>query len=93
VIAIAQGPGDGVRGTIVVPAGGVVSVDVGVNESEVELTEVGGGFSSKATVEPGKTANIPIPGVQGGSVLILKLGKGPRARMMVIEVISALGGR
>lgn len=81
------------RGTIVVPVGGTVNVDVGVNETDVELTEVGGGFSSTATVEPGKTASLPIPGVPGGAVLILKLGKGPRARMMVIEVVSAVGGR
>lgn len=80
--------GEGVRGPQVVPVGGVITVDVGPNDSSVEIQDGVSGNTRSYDVEPGKTTQIPVPPVPAGTALIVTVGRGRRARQILIEVIS-----
>jgi hypothetical protein len=84
-----EGGNDGLRGSTVVMQGGSISVDVGPNDSSVEISQVGGGPVTTVPVTPGKAASIPLPNVPGGAVLYVRVGRGNRARIMVVEVVSS----
>lgn len=86
-----QGGGEGLRGTVVVPQGGTINLDIGANDTTVEISQVGGGPVTSHAVTPGKEASIPIPGFAGGAVLYVRVGTGNRARLIVVEVVSTFG--
>ncbi|MBL8724818.1 MAG: hypothetical protein JNK49_12280 [Planctomycetes bacterium] len=65
-----------------------MTVEVGPNDSTVEVKDGDPNHTKSYDVEPGKTANIPIPGVPAGTVLLIKVGRGARARMIWVEVVS-----
>lgn len=81
--------GEGVRSPSTVTAGGTITVDVGPNDDTVEVTNGSTGTTKNNEVAPGKTASIPIPNVPGGTILYISVGKGPRARSIIVEVISS----
>jgi len=81
--------GEGVRAPSVVTAGGSVTVDVGPNDDTVSVSNAGTGERSDHDVAPGKSNVIPIPNVPGGTWLYIKVGKGLRARVIAVEVISS----
>lgn len=83
-----QDPGGGIRGPTVVAEGGSITVDLAPNDTTVEVSEAGGGFHQSTEVPPGKSATVPIPGVRAGAVLYVRIGRGPRARLLVVEVVS-----
>jgi hypothetical protein len=80
--------GEGVRAVTPVPQGGTIEVDVGANDSTVEVS--GGNLQGTTVhqVEPGKRASIPVPAVPGGTILSICIGKGLRARIVLIEVVA-----
>ncbi|MCC7064565.1 MAG: hypothetical protein IT456_17255 [Planctomycetes bacterium] len=84
-----QGGNEGLRGSSVVVQGGSVNVDVGPNDTSVEISQVGGGPVTTIPVTPGKETSVPIPNVPGGAVLYVRVGRGNRARIMVVEVVSS----
>ena len=83
-----QGGGQGVRTAAPVVQGGSVEVDVGPNDSTVEISVAGADHTSSVKVEPNKRASIPVPPVPGGTLLFISVGKGARAQVIVVEVIA-----
>jgi len=85
-----QGGGSGLRGPQAVPQGGTIQVEIGPNDTEVEVSEAGVGTPTRHPVPPGKTATIPVPNVPGGTLLYVSVGKGRRARIILVEVFALL---
>ncbi len=81
-----QNAGEGVRS---VQQGGTISVNVGPNDTSVDVKVAGSSDSSTFDVDPGKNVNIPVPPVPGGTLLFVTVGKGLRARIIVVEVVSS----
>lgn len=77
--------GEGIRA---VAQGGTVSVDVGPNDSTVEVSVAGSGATTSVPVQPDKRATVPIPDVPGGTLLYVSVGKGSRRRTILVEVIA-----
>ena len=80
--------GEGIRTSGTAVQGGTFNVDVGPNDTSVEVSIGGTGESSSHDVSSGKSASIPVPPVPGGTLLFITVGKGLRARIIVIEVIA-----
>ena len=81
--------GEGIRGPRFVPQGGTIRVDVGPNDTTVEVSSPGGGGVTGYPVTPNKTARIPVPDVPPGTVLHVTIGKGNRLRVLVVLVTAA----
>lgn len=80
--------GEGIRAVTQVPQGGTIQVDIGANDSTVEIS--GGNLQGTTVhqVDPGKTASVPVPPVPGGTILSISVGKGLRARIILVEVVA-----
>jgi hypothetical protein len=63
-------------------------VNVGPNDSTVEVSVSGTGSTSSTDVPPGKTVSVPIPDVPGGTFLFVTVGKGARRRTIIVQVIA-----
>ena len=82
-----QAGGEGIRGPQVVLQGGSIVVEVGPNDTTVEV-DAGTKPVTSHPVQPGKTATIPVPPVTPGTILAVTVGKGLRARMILVEVVA-----
>ena len=82
-----QGPG-GIRCSPFAAPSGSVTVNVGPSDASVEVINPATGEVTTHPVEPGKDTQVPIPNVPGGTILILRAGKGLNSRNVVIEVIA-----
>lgn len=80
--------GDGIRTTLAVAQGGTIQVEVGANDTTIDVKDGNPMHSLTYKVEPGKTVTIPVPPVPGGTVLTISVGRGPRARTVLVEVIA-----
>lgn len=80
--------GEGLRATGVAVQGGSVDVQVGPNDSTVEVSVGGSSNSDSHPVDPGKSVTIPVPPVPQGTLLYISVGKGLRRRLIVLEVIA-----
>ncbi len=80
--------GEGVRSTTTAPQGGTVTVNVGPNDASVEVSSAGSSDTTTHDVEPNKDASIPVPNVPPGTFLFITVGKGLRARVIVVQVIA-----
>jgi hypothetical protein len=78
--------GQGLQCDSVVQQGGTLNVEVGPNDSEVEVSA--GDDGSLHPVTAGKTTPIPVPPVPPGTILSIRVGKGLRARVIYVEVIA-----
>ncbi|MGE3171811.1 MAG: hypothetical protein AB7O97_04245 [Planctomycetota bacterium] len=76
------------RGPSIVQTGGTVVVEVGPNDTEVTVSS-GGPDSTTHPVQGGKSVSFPVPPVPPGTVLIVSVGSGVRARSILIEVVEA----
>lgn len=85
---VPQQGGEGIRGPITATPGSTVPVDVGPNDSEVSVVDPVTGESTTFYVAGGKTSNIPLPSVPGGTILTINVGVGLRARVIVVEIID-----
>ncbi len=68
--------------------GGSFDVEVGPNDTSVEVNAGGTGSVSTHEVGSGKSVSIPVPNVPAGTLLYISVGKGSRTRIIVIEVIA-----
>lgn len=68
--------------------GSSIAVNVASNDLTIEVVNPVTGQSTTHPVAPGKDTSIPLPDVPGGTILSLVLGKGTRAHVVLIEVIS-----
>jgi hypothetical protein len=87
--AVPQGQGsEGIRGPLTGSAGGSVNVNVGPNDSSIDVANSADGKTSTHSVSPGKDTSIPIPDVPPGTVLTIRIGTGLNARVIVVEVVA-----
>lgn len=80
--------GEGIRATSPVPQGGTIDVEVGPNDTTVEVST---GSSDSTTTHPvpdGKTTSIPVPPVPPGTIVSITVGMGMRARIVLVEVVA-----
>lgn len=80
--------GEGIRAPTPVVQGGTIEVDVGPNDSTVEVSAGSSSETTSHPVNPGKKAEIPVPSVPGGTILWISVGKGLRRRTILVEVIA-----
>jgi hypothetical protein len=80
--------GEGIRVTGVAPVGGSITVNVGPNDTSVEIGPTGSSNTSRHEVEANKDVEIPIPSVPAGTILIVTVGKGARKQRIQVEVVA-----
>ena len=86
-LATQQGK-DGLRTTTTAFPGGTITVNVGPNDPSVEISNDSTGEVTTIPVERGKDTQVPIPNVPGGTVLFIRVGRGLRARIIIVEVVE-----
>lgn len=80
--------GEGIRTTTTAVAGGQITVNVGPNDTSVEISVAGTDEVVSVPVPPNKDAVITVPPVPPGSYLLVTVGKGLRTRVLIVEVIA-----
>jgi hypothetical protein len=80
--------GEGIRVSGAATQGGSITVNVGPNDSTVEVGVQGTSGHTTHPVPGGKDTAIPVPPVPAGTILIVKVGKGARMRRIEVEVIA-----
>ncbi len=63
-------------------------MNVGPNESVVEIKNPTTGETTKHEVAPGKDTTLPVPNVPGGTHLVVAVGQGINRRKSVVEVVA-----
>lgn len=83
-----QDVGSGIRGPGAVVQGSSITIEVGTNDTTVEVTAPGVG---KITydVPPGKTLTFPVPNVSAPTAVTIAVGRGLNRKVIIVEVISA----
>lgn len=79
--------GSGLRAPANVTAGGTVLVESGTSDPTIEVTNAATGTTQSFPVDPSHRTPIPVAAVPG-SILIVSVGRGRRARAVLIEVIA-----
>jgi hypothetical protein len=80
--------GDGVRSSSTASAGSSVTVNVGPNDSSLNVVNNSTGDSSSQNVTPGKDTSVTIPNVPPGTIILIEIGTGLNKRVFMIEVIA-----
>ena len=80
--------GVGLRGPITVQPGGTIPIDIGPNDSSVQISPAGSSTGKSYPVPPGKTANLPVPPVPPGTILVISVGNGLTSRIIYVEVVD-----
>ncbi|MBM3973171.1 MAG: hypothetical protein FJ301_03620 [Planctomycetes bacterium] len=80
--------GSGLRVIGPVVQGGTITVEVGSNDTTVYVSAGSAGETVSHAVVPGKTNQLPVPPVPGGTVLWLWVGKGLNRRVVLVEVLA-----
>ena len=80
--------GEGIRASGVAVQGGSVDVQVGPNDSTVEVSVGGDSESTSHEVGPDKGTTVPVPPVPAGTLIYISVGRGLRRRLIVLEVIA-----
>lgn len=80
--------GEGIRTTTTAVAGGQITVNVGPNDTSVEISIAGSEKVESVPVPPNKDAVVTVPAVPPGSYVLITVGKGLRTRVIVVEVIA-----
>ena len=68
-------------------AGGTITVEVGSNDATVEVAAAGSADVASHDVGPDRTVTVPVPSVPSGTILFVSVGRGLRARIVLVEVI------
>lgn len=80
--------GGGLRTNPTATVGGTIQVEVGTSDPSIEVTNAATGETQSFPTEPGKRTSIPVPAVAPGSVLIVSVGRGRRAHIVLVEVVN-----
>ncbi|MCA8978067.1 MAG: hypothetical protein KDC98_25295 [Planctomycetes bacterium] len=80
--------GGGLRGPQTATPGGSITVNVGPNDSSIQVTDPTTQNTTTHKVEPGKDTTIPMPNAPGGTMVRVQIGKGLNAQFLVVELQS-----
>ena len=78
--------GEGIRVTGTAVPGGTITLNLGPNDSHVEVSVGGSSKTSKYFVPGNKNTPIPIPVVPPGTSVVIAVGKGNRKRRVILIV-------
>lgn len=87
IVAGAQ-QGEGIRTGQTVPQGGTMKVEVGTNDTTVEVSAGSASTTTSHRVAPNKVATIPVPPYPPGTVLKVTVGHPPNTRVIYVEVVA-----
>ncbi len=79
--------GQGLRANGPATAGGTIQVDVATSDPSIEVTNSATGTTQSYPVGSGKGVTIPVP-AQPGAILVLSVGRGRGAQVVLVEVVS-----
>ena len=82
--------GQGIRITGVATPGGSITINVGPSDQTVEVGVLGTPDSTRYQVQANKDTPLPIPPVPAGTVLVIRVGKGPNRHRILITVVSPM---
>ena len=82
-----QGPG-GIRAETAAPSGGTITVNVGPNDQSIQVHDPTTGRTTSHKVAPGKDTLVPMPVAPAGTVVQVRVGRGPNARIILVEIVS-----
>ncbi len=85
---LSQGGQGGLNLPSVVPQGGSITVDVGPNDTSIEVKEALSGEITSYPVSPGKSVTIPVPALPPGAFFSVTIADGKRKRSQLVEVIA-----
>lgn len=80
--------GEGIRVTTVASQGGSITVNVGPNDDQVTVGVLGESSSKTYDVPGNKDVEIPVPDAPPGSVVVVRVGKGSRARRIAVTIVA-----
>jgi len=80
--------GEGIRVPMVVTSGSTITVNVGPNDTTVEINIAGTDKTQVVDVPPNKDASVQVPAVPPGTLIFITVGKGLRARVLLVEVVA-----
>ena len=76
------------RGPVYGVPGGTITINVGPNDSTIEVTDPTTQKSTSYKVEPGKDTTIRLPHAPGGSFVRIQVGNGLHAQFILVELIE-----
>lgn len=76
------------RAPLTVSIGGTIEVETGTNGGTVEVSEVGSTATTSHSVGPTGKSSIPVPNLPQGGYLVVRMGKPPNTRLILVEVIA-----
>ena len=83
-----QGSG-GIRGPQVVVQGGTMTIDVATGDKQVCVSQPGSGRIEQHSVAANGSVTFPVPNVPAGTILMISVGRGLRARVLLVEVLGS----
>lgn len=86
-LRLPQDPG-GIRGPQTGTPGGSITVNVGPNDSSIQITDPVTGTTTTIKVQPGKDTTITLPNAPGGTIVHIQIGTGANAHFLLVELIS-----
>jgi hypothetical protein len=81
-------PAQGLRCSGTATSGGSITVEVATNDSSIDVIDGGSGATTTHPVGPGKVTVVPIPVVPAGTILIISVGRGLNAKLVLVEVVG-----
>lgn len=81
--------GGGLRGPTHAAAGSTVTIDAGTNDGDITVVDPTTGASVHVPAAPGKGTEIPMPNAPGGTIVIVRVGRGLRCSYLLIEIVEA----
>ena len=87
-LAVGAQGGSGIRGPQTAAPGSTITIGVGPNDPSIEVVDTATGQSTAFPVTPGKDTQVPVPNVPSGTILHIRVGKGLRRRILVVEVVT-----
>jgi len=80
--------GGGIRGPRTAPAGGTMTIEVATNDTVIHVVDAATGEGTSHPVAGGKVTRVPVPALPAGSVILVSVGRGLRARVIAIEIVQ-----
>jgi hypothetical protein len=78
----------GLRGPAMAAQSGTIDVEIGPNEVSIDMGEVGAGERASFAVGSGRRLSVPVPQVPPGTLLAITVGRGLRAKVLLVEVVA-----
>ena len=86
--AAANGGGEGLRAPATATPGSTIKVEVATNDCTIEVGISGSNHMQSLPVAADKSVTVPVPNGTPGQVLVIRAGRGARARVIRVELVA-----